>query len=128
MTEQLDNPTGGSAWANGLWLTAAVLLVLAGLAGYYVLNAQPMPVRIAVVVAGLVLGVAAAAVAPLGRAAWQFALDSRVELRKMVWPTGRTTRLTTVAVIVFVVVLGVFFWLVDMFLAFSTRHLLGNGA
>jgi preprotein translocase subunit SecE len=128
MTEQLDKPTGDSAWPNGLWLSAAVLLVLAGLAGYYLLNTQPMPLRVTAVVAGIVLAIGAAAMAPLGRAAWQFALDSRVELRKMVWPTAQVTRRTTLAVIVFVLFLGVFFWLVDMFLAFSTRHLLGTGA
>ncbi len=128
MTEQLDKPTGGSAWPNGLWLSAAVLLVVAGLAGYYLLNAQPASVRVAIVVAGLVLGVGAAALAPLGRSAWQFALDSRVELRKMVWPTAQVTRRMTAFVIVFVVVLGLFFWFVDWLLAHGTRYLLGSGA
>jgi preprotein translocase subunit SecE len=128
MTEQLDKPTGDSAWPNGLWLSAAVLLVLAGLAGFYLLNTQPMPLRVTAVVAGIALGLGAASLAPLGRAAWQFALDSRVELRKMVWPTGQHTRRMTAVVIAFVVLLGLFFWAVDWLLALGTRHLLGTGA
>jgi preprotein translocase subunit SecE len=63
-----------------------------------------------------------------GRFVWQFAVSSRVELRKMVWPTVPDTRNTTLVVIVFVIVLGLFFWVVDWVLAFSTRHLLGTGA
>jgi len=128
MTEQLDKPAGGGAWTNGLWLSAAVLLVVAGLAGYYLLNTQPAPVRVAAVLGGIALAVGALAMAPVGRAGWQFALDSRVELRKMVWPTGQTTRRMTAAVIVFVAILGVFFWVVDWLLAHGTRYLLGSGA
>jgi preprotein translocase subunit SecE len=128
MTEQVDKPAGDGAWANALWLLIAIALVIAGLAAYYALNTQPTPLRAAAVIGGIALGVGAAAMAPLGRAAWQFALDSRVELRKMVWPTGPVTRRMTLAVIVAVLFLAVFFWVVDWLLAYSTRHLLGSGA
>jgi preprotein translocase subunit SecE len=128
MTEQVDKPAGGGTWANLLWLLLAIALVLAGLTAYYTLTAQPVAVRAAAVIVGLVLGVGAAAMAPLGREAWQFALDSRVELRKMVWPTAPATRRMTLAVIVAVLFLAVFFWVVDWLLAYSTRHLLGSGA
>lgn len=128
MTEQFDKPAGGGAWANALWLLIAIALVIAGLAAYYALNTQPMPLRVAAVVGGIALGIGAAAMAPLGRSAWVFALDSRVELRKMVWPTGPATRRMTLAVIVAVLFLAAFFWVVDWLLAYSTRHLLGSGA
>ena len=64
----------------------------------------------------------------LGQTVWQFALGSRVELRKMVWPSIDETRKTTLVVFVFVVILGLFFWFVDWVLAWGTRHLLGTGA
>ena len=41
----------------------------------------------------------------------QFVLDSRVELRKIVWPNRQETGMTTLVVFVFVIVAGVFFWL-----------------
>ena len=49
-----------------------------------------------------------------GRNFWQFVLDSRVELRKIVWPTRQETGMTTLVVFVFVVVAGLFFWLLDL--------------
>ena len=128
MTEQLDKPAGGGAWANALWLLLAAALIVAGLSAYYLLTSQPMALRAAAVIGGIALGVGAAAMAPLGRDAWHFALDSRVELRKMVWPTAPATRKLTFFVIGAVVVLAAFFWVVDWLLAYSTRHLLGSGA
>jgi preprotein translocase subunit SecE len=128
MTEQTENTTGGSAWLDALWLIAAALLVLGGLTAFYVLKTQPMPVRALAVIAGVVLGTGAFAMSSIGRFVWQFALGSRVELRKMVWPTMKDTRVMTAIVIVVVVFLGMLFWLLDMAIGYGTRHLLGTGA
>jgi preprotein translocase subunit SecE len=57
----------------------------------------------------------------------RFVLDSRVELRKIVWPSQRDTGRMTLVVFVFVVIGGGFFWLVDLILAWATRHLTGQG-
>jgi preprotein translocase subunit SecE len=127
MTEQTEKTAGGGA-LDWLWLAAALALVVAGLAAYYVLNTLPTAVRTLAVLAGIGLGGAAFAMSALGRTVWQFALGSRVELRKMVWPTVPDTRKTTLIVFLFVVVLGVFFWVIDWVLAWGTRHLLGTGA
>ncbi len=72
-------------------------------------------------------GAGALATSAYGRAAIRFVLDSRVELRKIVWPEWRETRLTTLVVFIFVIVGGAFFWLVDLILAWATRHLTGQG-
>jgi len=127
MTEQTDEKTGDSAWLGTLLVVVAIALVLAGLVAYYAFTTQPTPVRIGVLLVAVALGVGVFALAPLGRTTWAFALGARVELRKMVWPTARDTRVTTVIVFVFVVVLGAFFWVVDWLLAYGTRHLLGTG-
>ena len=62
-----------------------------------------------------------------GRDFWKFCVDSRVELRKIVWPTRKETGLTTAVVFGFVIVAAIFFWLLDMGLAYATRHLSGQG-
>ena len=79
------------------------------------------------VVAGLVLGVGALATSAYGRAVTRFVLDSRVELRKIVWPSQRDTGRMTLVVFIFVVVGGVFFWLIDLVLGLAVRHLTGQG-
>ena len=127
MTEQTDKTAGGGA-LDWLWLAAALALVVGGLVAYYALNTQPTVLRAIAVLAGVGLGVGAFAMSSPGRTVWQFALGSRVELRKMVWPSIDDTRKTTLVVFVFVVVLGLFFWFVDWVLAWGTRHLLGTGA
>lgn len=118
---------GASARDTAL-LVAAVALLLGGLVAYYAFAQWPIAARIAVVVGGLVLAIGAFAVSAHGRQLWQFVLGSRVELRKMVWPTLPETRTITLIVFVFVAVLGVFFWVIDWVLAWGTRHLLGGGA
>jgi preprotein translocase subunit SecE len=127
MTEQTDNTAGSGAWLDTVWLAAAVALLVGGLVGFYWLHAQPMPLRVATVLGGLALGAGAFALSAQGRMLLQFALASRIELRKMVWPTVPETRTTTLVVFVFVVLLGLFFWVIDWLLAFATRHLLGTG-
>jgi preprotein translocase subunit SecE len=62
-----------------------------------------------------------------GRELWSYVQSSRVELRKMVWPTRQETIRTTAVVFVFVMALAVFFWLVDMGLAWGARHVTGQG-
>ena len=79
----------------------------------------------------LLAAVAAIAVAlqsEPGREFWRFMQGARVELRKVVWPTKVETRQTTIAVIVFVVIMGVFFWALDLLLLWITRTLTGQGS
>jgi preprotein translocase subunit SecE len=54
-------------------------------------------------------------------------VESRVELRKVVWPTRQETGMTTLAVFVFVIVAGTFFWVLDVILSWATRTLTGQG-
>jgi preprotein translocase subunit SecE len=62
-----------------------------------------------------------------GRELWQFVQGSRVELRKVVWPTREDTTKMTLVVVAAIVVMGLFFWLLDMMLGAITRALTGQG-
>ena len=111
-------------------LTAGVLLVVAGIAGFYLLGTEGQGVwlRWAAVVVGLALGAVVVAFSRYGRELKQFVLDSRVELRKIVWPGRNETGMTTLVVFVFVIVSGLFFWLLDLVLAWATRAFTGQGS
>jgi preprotein translocase subunit SecE len=113
--------------ADKVRLGLAILLVIAGIAAFYVLDTAPTWERWLAVVAGLVLGVGVVITSAYGRGVIQFVLDSRVELRKIVWPERRETGVTTAVVFAFVVIGGLFFWVVDLALAWATRHLTGQG-
>jgi preprotein translocase subunit SecE len=125
MTEEIKVPDATAA--DKAKAVVAVLLVLSGITGYYLLSAQPGWVRWLVVLAGLVLAAVLVALSAYGRGLKQFVLDARVELRKIVWPTRQETGQVTLAVFIFVIVAGIFFWLVDLGLAWATRFLSGQG-
>ncbi len=109
-------------------LGAAIVLVIAGVGAYYALGAsQATWMRWLAVVLGVVLAVAVLVPSQYGRDLKQFWNDARVELRKVIWPTRRETGMTTLVVFVFTASAGVFFWLVDLGLAWAMRHLTGQG-
>ncbi len=124
MTEQTEVPTTPVDVAKAI---VAGVLALGGVVAYHVFATQPGWARALMVLAGLVLAVLSFVSSAYAGALTRFVAGARIELRKMVWPTVPETRQTTLLVFVFVVVLGLFFWLVDTALGFATRSLLGQG-
>jgi len=127
MTTSVDTKAQDAGAADMVKLVAAILLVLGGVAGYYVLGNQPAWLRWLAVAAGIVLGAVVIAVSKYGTALKQFMADSRIELRKIVWPSRQETGMTTLVVFVFLVIAGIFFWGLDLALAWATRALTGQG-
>ena len=117
----------GSSVLDTAKLIAAVAILIGGIAAFYLLGTLPIALRWVIVLAALGAGIAVALQSSQGRAFWQFVQGSRVELRKVVWPTGQETGQTTLVVVVAVLVMGVFFWLLDMLLGAVTRALTGQG-
>jgi len=125
MNEQIT--VHDSSVADKVKITVTILLVIGGMVAYYVLSGQPTWLRWLAVVGGLALGIIVFVSSRQGKDFWQFMLDSRIELRKIVWPTRQETGMTTLVVFVFVIIAGVFFWLLDLALAWATRALTGQG-
>jgi preprotein translocase subunit SecE len=57
----------------------------------------------------------------------QFVQQVRQEVGKVTWPTRRETTITTVMVFAMVVVIAIFFLIVDFFLAEGVKAVLGLG-
>ncbi|MDR0564177.1 MAG: preprotein translocase subunit SecE [Azoarcus sp.] len=96
-----------------LKFSLAVALVILGLAGFYVLSAQPLVLRVLSVMAGLAAGGAVAWFTEPGQQFARFVQDSVTETRKVVWPTRKDTVQMTAIVFAFVVVMAIFLWLAD---------------
>jgi preprotein translocase subunit SecE len=126
MTEEIKAQDGGTG--NTVKLTIASLLVAAGVAGFYVLSNQATWIRWLVVVAGLVLGALVVALSQTGTDLRQFIAAARVELRKIVWPNRQETLMTTAVVLGFVLIAGLFFWGLDVVLAWATQALTRQGS
>ncbi len=101
------------AVSDKLILGLAVLLVFAGIAGFYFLIDQKEYLRIASLILGVSLGFILALCSGAGKKFISFAKDSYRELRKVVWPTRKETGQTTLIVFVFVLVMAVYLWIGD---------------
>ncbi len=107
-----------------LLISAAVLV--GGLYGYYYYeNEVALPLRVLMVLGGTGAGIAIAMTSTQGQNLWHFIQGSRVEIRKVVWPTRQETTQTAIAVFVFTLVLALFFWALDSGLLWVTRRLVG---
>jgi preprotein translocase subunit SecE len=126
MNEQVTE-TGIGGGVDTAKLVSAILLVIAGIAAYYLLHAQSDWLRWLAVLAGVVLAAVVFGSSARGRAFWQFMSDARLELRKVVWPSRQETTMTTAVVFGFVIIAGLFFWGLDVFLSWATRLLTGQG-
>ncbi|MDD5393396.1 MAG: preprotein translocase subunit SecE [Thiothrix sp.] len=114
-------------------LVIALALLIAGIAGFYYFESwHGEPVSLLFRVLGLLLLVGAAAAIALttltGKRLLTFMKDSRLEVRKMVWPTRTETIQTTLMVMVIVLILSIFLWGVDSLLGWGVKNLLGGGS
>ena len=124
MTDQVqENATA----LDALKLAAGVVILAAGIAGFYWLSDLPIWLRWIIVLAALVAGALVSLQSYQGKTFWQFVQSSRIELRKVVWPSTQETWQVTLVVFVMILVLGFFFWGVDTLLGFLTKWLTGRG-
>jgi len=107
-------------------LGVAILLVCAGVAAFYLLGESATIVRVAAVLAGVVLGALLAFTTVPGKQFHAFAQESTVETRKVVWPSRKESFQTTGIVFLFVVIMALFLWVVDAGLLWVVKHLMGR--
>ncbi|MBT5220584.1 MAG: preprotein translocase subunit SecE [Woeseia sp.] len=100
-------------------------ILVGGLYGYYYLLEWSLPLRALMVLGGLVGGIGVAMTSVQGRRLWAFIQGSRVEIRKVIWPTKQETTQTAIAVFIFTFVMAMFFWGLDSALLALTRWLVG---
>jgi len=106
-------------------LLAAAALV-GGLYAYYYYEAElAQAVRVLMVLGGTIAGIGIAMTSVQGNRLWHFIQGSRVEIRKVVWPTKQETTQTAIAVFVFTMVMMLFFWALDSGLLALTQYLVG---
>ena len=112
----------------------SVILVIAGIAAFYYFSADHsyfkevrLLYRVLGLVAVMLMVLSMVLTTDLGRSVWSFALESRQEVRKVVWPTRDETVRTTLLVFAMVFIVGLILWLLDMFLFWGVRYLTGQG-
>ncbi|GKS87273.1 preprotein translocase subunit SecE [Acidovorax sp. SUPP1855] len=109
-TSQVETVSTGADKAK---LAAVVAIVLAAIAGFYLLGKQGPIVQWAALLVGLAIAVAVFLVSEPGRQFVGFAQDAWREVKKVVWPTRKETLQMTAYVFAFVVIMALFLWFTD---------------
>ena len=105
------NVTSGT---DKLKLGLAVLVIIAGIVGFSVLESKlPAVARVAIFVGSLALAAVIDWMSEPGRRTVAFAHESYNEVKRVVWPTRKETLQMTGIVFAFVAIMGLFLWVLD---------------
>jgi len=109
-TSQVETVTTGADKAK---LGAAVALVIAAVAGFYLLGRQGAVAQWGVLVLGLAAAFVVFMLSETGKEFAAFGRDAWKEVKKVVWPTRKEAIQMTAYVFGFVVIMALFLWLTD---------------
>ncbi|MEJ6021098.1 preprotein translocase subunit SecE [Ramlibacter sp. PS4R-6] len=102
-----------STGADKAKLGAAIALVIAGLAGFYVLGKQGAIAQWGALLLALAAAFVVFMTSETGKEFVAFGRDSWKEVKKVVWPTRKESIQMTLYVVGFCVVMALFLWSTD---------------
>jgi preprotein translocase subunit SecE len=105
----------------------SLLLVIAGVAAFYYFSEILLLYRVLAIVAIVVIALAIMRTTQVGQDVWVFMLESKQEVRKVVWPSRQDTMQTTLMVLAMVVVVGLILWFLDAFLIWAVKTVMSIG-
>ena len=112
MKANAETPDISGAADTMKWVVAFVLLA-AAVVGNYLYGELSVVIRAAGVVVLIAAALGVAATTVKGKAAIDFAKESRMEIRKVVWPTRQETMQTTLIVLAVCIVMSLVLWGID---------------
>jgi len=108
-----------------LKLIVATFPIVGAIAAFYYYSDESLLLRVIAILVAILFSALIAYQSNAGKTAWAFIKDARTEVRKVVWPTRKETVQTTMFVLVAVLIMGIFFFLLDMLLGAAVRLLTG---
>ncbi|PMM03384.1 preprotein translocase subunit SecE [Vibrio kanaloae] len=112
MKANAEAPDSSSAADTMKWIVAFVLLA-AAVVGNYLYGELSVLIRATGVVVLIAAALGVAATTTKGKAAIDFAKESRMEIRKVVWPTRQETMQTALIVLAVCIVMSLVLWGID---------------
>jgi preprotein translocase subunit SecE len=110
---------------SSIGMMLSILIVLGSFVLYYQdpLGLNTTLYKVLVLLVGLVLAAFVFLKAPQGVRLNAFYKETKIELRKVVWPTRDETVKTTGMIMVAVVIVAIFLWIVDAILTWAVQLL-----
>ncbi|MDG6897449.1 preprotein translocase subunit SecE [Actinobacillus delphinicola] len=106
-----------------LWVLVVVLIAVIAFCNIYFADSFATPIRIIAVIIGLLITLGIAAVTNQGAKARQFLKESKIELRRITWPTRPETMQTTLIVIGVTVAVSLILWGFDSIIVSTINFL-----
>jgi len=111
--------------ADKIKMLLAVLILAAGISGYYYFADEVQVLRVIGLLVMAIVAMVVALQTEAGRNTWAFAQAARTEVRKVVWPTRKETVQMTITVVIAVFIVSLLLWGFDSFLAWVVKALIG---
>ena len=124
----VSKATAPSSILDTVKLSLALVVLVAGMFGFYWFDQVALTWRVIAMFAVVGVAVGLVLLTDLGQRLMSFSRESRVELRKVVWPTRKEATQITLIVLVLVFLIGLFLWLVDSLLFWGVQMITGQGA
>ena len=105
----------------------SVFFVIFGIAGFYYFFDARLIYRVSGLLASFLVAMSIVLTTERGISIRTFILDSKIEVRKIVWPTREETTRTTLLVFAMVSIVSLVLWLLDTFLFWGIRLLTNQG-
>lgn len=125
MDARVESRTSGIDTAK---LIMAILVLIGGVVVFYYFRDEwTLLYRVLAMLAATLGSFGLILTTAIGKSFLGFLRDSRVEVRKMVWPTRQETVQTTLIVVALVFLVGLLLWTLDAMLFWGISHLTGQG-
>jgi len=107
-------------------LALVVILLILGIVGFYYFASYALVYRVIGILVVFGLAVSLVYTTAIGKQAWGFINESKMEVRKVIWPTRQETMQATMLVVAVVFSVGLILWLMDMILFWAVGLLTGQ--
>ena len=111
--------------SNKTYLIAAIGVLVIGMILFYYFSDIRLFYIVIGMIAVLILSGYIGYQSDFGKLVYSYVTDSKIELKKVTWPTKQETTQTTLGVIFVVIVVGILLWLFDMLLSWAIGTLYG---
>ena len=107
------------------YLILSIGVLITGMILFYYYSDVRLFYRVVGMISVVIFSAFIAYQSDFGKLVYSYVTDSKVELKKVSWPTKQETTQTTLGVIFVVIVVGILLWLFDMLLGWAIGTLYG---
>ena len=107
------------------YLILSIVVLITGMILFYYYSDVRLFYRVVGMISVVIFSAFIAYQSDFGKLVYSYVTDSKVELKKVTWPTKQETTQTTLGVIFVVIIVGILLWLFDMLLGWAIGTLYG---